>query len=107
MSTFTIKRGDTSPAIRYALEPSDITLLGASVRFQMRLEKKDTVIDSPAIIVSELPPVVQYIWQNGDTDTAGKYEAEFKVTYPDGSIETFPNDGFIDVFLNRNVPDLS
>jgi Rib/alpha/Esp surface antigen-like repeat protein len=34
---------------------------------------------------------VRYALQNGDTDTPGTYKAEYQVTFPDGSIETFKN----------------
>jgi uncharacterized protein YfaS (alpha-2-macroglobulin family) len=45
--------------------------------------------------------VVRYSWGTDDTDEAGRYRAEFEVTYADGSVETFPNDGFHDVVLTR------
>jgi hypothetical protein len=34
MLKFTIKRGDTSPALRFALLPDSVSLAGAVVRFQ-------------------------------------------------------------------------
>ena len=33
-----------------------------------------------------------YDWQEGDTDTAGTFFAEFEVTNANGTKETFPND---------------
>jgi hypothetical protein len=105
MEQFNIKRGDTSPSIRFSLIPDDMTLAGATVRFQMRPIRGETVIDEPAQIITDSPPVVQYNWQAGDTDTAGTFEAEFRVDYTDGSIETFPNRGFITVSINVDVPD--
>ena len=105
MQRFDIKRGDTSPSIRFSLIPYDMTLAGATVRFQMRPIRGETVIDEPAQIITDLPPVVQYNWQAGDTDTAGAFEAEFRVEYTDGSIETFPNRGFLTVLINVEVPD--
>lgn len=90
MATFTIKRGDTAPALRYALLPETVDLTGASVVF---------VLDGggrlPAQIVTPSPPVVQYDWQPGDTDRAGLRRAEFEVTYSDGAIETWPNAGYL------------
>jgi len=104
---FNIKRGDTSPAIEFALLPSDILLGGATVRFQMRLRNAQTVIDEPAVILSEEPPVVAYLWQPNDTETSGIYQAEFRVQYFDGAIETFPNAGFIEVAINEDVEGLA
>ena len=34
---------------------------------------------------------------------ADLFEAEFRVTFADGSIETFPNAGFIPVRINEDV----
>jgi hypothetical protein len=105
MERFDIKRGDTSPSIRFSLLPDDISLFGGSVRFQMRRINRQTVIDQPAEIITVLPPVVQYNWQAGDTDTADTYHAEFRVEYADGSVETFPNRSFITISVNKDVPD--
>lgn len=108
MLKFTIKRGDTSPALRFALLPDSVSLAGAAVRFQMRARGGDTLIDRPAEIVSVFQPaVVAHRWLAGDTDEAGRYEAEFRVTNGDGTIETFPNLGFIEVFVTEDVPGLS
>jgi hypothetical protein len=104
MDGFTIKRGDTSPAIRYALEPATVVLTGATVRFQMRARNGAVLMDVAALVVPATgTPTVEYSWQAGDTATAGLYEAEFRVTYADGKIETFPNEGFIPVRVNEDV----
>lgn len=100
--TFVIKRGDTSPALRYALSPA-VDLTGASVRFQMRARQGTIITDSPAVIDSQDPPIVRYSWSADDTDSAGNFQAEFAVTYGDGSVETFPNVGFIAVVIGEDV----
>jgi hypothetical protein len=102
--TFFIKRGDTSPAVRYALEPLDTNLTGATVRFQMRTRGGAQVLDAPAqVITATLTPTVQYAWQPSDTATAGQFEAEFRILYADASIETFPNSGFISIRVAEDV----
>lgn len=106
MQIFHIKRGDTSPGLRYALLPESVDLNGAQVQFQMKLRRGDTVIDNPASVESVNPPVVEYAWQEGETEDAGFYSAEFRVTYGDGTVETFPNVGFITVSINEDVPDM-
>ncbi len=108
MLKFTIKRGDTSPALRFTLLPDSVSLAGATVRFQMRARGGATVIDRPAQIETLFTPaVVAHRWVSGETDQAGRFEAEFRVTYLDGTIETFPNLGFIEVFVIEDVPGLS
>ena len=102
--TFFIKRGDTSPAIRYALEPADTNLTGAAVRFQMRVRGGVQVLDAGAAVIAAIgTPTVQYDWVPADTATAGQFEAEFRVVYADGTIETFPNCGFITVRIAEDV----
>ena len=105
MQAFDIKRGDTGPALRYALSPADVNIAGASVQFQMRKWGGDTVLDVAASIVTTSPPVVRHDWAAGQTDEMGLHQAEFRVTYADGSIETFPNKGFIAVSINEDVPN--
>lgn len=108
MLKFIIKRGDTSPALRFALLPDSVSLAGAMVRFQMRARGGATLIDRPAQIETIFAPaVVVHRWTPGDTEHAGRFEAEFRVTYLDGTVETFPNLGFIEVFVTEDVPGLS
>ena len=98
--TFYIKRGDTSPALRYALEPV-VGLVGASVQFQMRMRDGATIIDAPCAILEG--SMVEYGWSASDTAEAGLFEAEFRVTYADGAVETFPNNGFLKVRIAEDV----
>ena len=106
-NVFQIKRGDTSPAIEYVLLPESVVLTGASVQFQMRVRKGATVVDAPAEIATAVgTPTVRYWWEPEDTAQAGRFEAEFRVTYNDGKVETFPNIGFIPVVIGEDVPDI-
>jgi hypothetical protein len=108
MFKFTIKRGDTSPALRFALLPDTVSLAGAMVRFQMRGRGGSTMIDRTARIETVFAPaVVAHLWGPGETDQVGRFEAEFRVTYMDGSVETFPNLGFIEVFVTEDVPGIT
>ena len=104
MSTFAIKRGDTSPGIEYqigAYSEGGNILAGASARFIMA--RGSTVkVDASATVTDE-GGILRYAGQAGDTDTAGVYNAEFEVTYSDGSIESFPNDGWITVTVGDDL----
>ncbi len=102
---FHLKRGDTSPALRYRLDPA-VNLAGASVVFNMRQRDGGAkIIDRVAASITGDPAdgVVGYDWEVTDTANAGRYEAEFEVTYSDGAVETFPNDGFIVVQINGDI----
>ena len=105
VDTFYIKRGDTTPAIRYKLKPATVVLTGASVQFQMRAQRPrgaPPVIDAAAVVVAETgTPTVEFQWPAGNS--TGIYQAEFRVTYADGRIETFPNDGFIAIKVSEDI----
>ena len=51
-------------------------------------------VDQPATITYPSTGQVEYSWAAGDTDTSGVYDVEIQVTYSDGTVETFPNDGY-------------
>lgn len=107
MQTFTIKRGDTSPALLLELGGAGISLAGATVAFSMApFPSGAAVIDRAVASVAAGfdVPVVQYDWAAGDTAAAGDYLAEFEVTFSDGARETFPNGEHL---LIRIVRDLA
>lgn len=93
---FTIKKGDTRPAIQATLSsvPTDVL---SSVVFNMK--KKDgtavvtrgtgTIVQQPS---ATLAAIVKYQWQAADTSAAGTgFQGEFEVTYSDSRVESFPN----------------
>lgn len=102
--TFNIKRGDTSPAIKYQLTlASGQTLVGASAVFKMKGVNSDTLKVDAAADVDDSENVVSYAWVAADTDTDGTFQAEFEVTYADSKVETFPNEGYLQISV---TPDL-
>jgi len=104
---FYIKQNDTSPAIQrqcldYADNPVNVT--GASVRFLMRPVGDSTVkVTGVGSVVDGATGLVKYQWSTGDTDTTGDFEAEFEVTYTDGTVETFPNTTYIKVKITDDI----
>lgn len=105
MPTFQLKEGDTSPSISYELTPTTVDLTGASVVFNMTTRRGVVKVSRAAATVTTPTgtPTVQYDWIAADTDTAGTYRAEFEVTYGDGSIETFPNTGFLTISITKDL----
>lgn len=102
---FFLKRGDTSPALQYSLLPAPIVLTGATVRFSMRPRGSvtPTINRAVAVIEDALAGIVRYDWQVANTDTPGLYEAEFEVTYADGTVETFPNSDWIIIRIEGDI----
>lgn len=102
---FTIKQNDTSPALRYTLDPP-VDLTGATAVFSLRARVGGaTKLDkAPAAIVAPATDgVVQYDWAPGDTDTAGPFQGEFQVTYADSSVETYPNDSYLNIKITGEI----
>lgn len=108
MNEFTIKTGDTRPSIEAQLldeqnQPRDLTSINY-VRFHMeRVDDGETIIDTDATVLDADDGTVVYEWSAGDTDVAGRYDAEFEVEYAGGDVETFPNNGYIDIYIEEEL----
>lgn len=107
MTDFHIKQNDTSPALEAQLTDDDgsgIDLAAADVQFHLvSRDRSETAVDDTATIVDSTDGVVKYEWSASDTDSSGRFLAEFEVTYDDGTIESFPNSRNITVEI---VPEL-
>ena len=105
---FKIKRGDTSPSIKLKLTPG-INLAGATVVFNVDGQSVTDINISRAAATfdnSDYPTssTLIYEWVALDTAVAGlAAKAEFEVTYSDGTIESFPREGFINVRVTNDL----
>ena len=103
MTTYTIKRHDLYPPVQAVLEQAGgvpINLQRATqVRFLLLDSEGNLKVDAPVNVVDAPRGVVLYEWQEGDTDTAGTYRAEFEITFDDGRILTVPNDDYIIIIV--------
>jgi hypothetical protein len=99
---FDIGEGDTSPSLDFAVEPTSISFAEATVIFRWRPVNTTTWTNSETAIIATatVTPTLRYEWQVGDTATPGLYEAQFVVTYADGTTETFPNAELITISVN-------
>lgn len=92
--SFSIKQNDTSPSLQATLKDAantGVDLSGATVVFRMKSVDGTLKVENNMTVVDADSGVVRYDWRSGDTDTNGTYLVEFRVTYVDGKIETFPN----------------
>jgi hypothetical protein len=106
--TFYIKQNDTASFLTRDLKDAfgaPVNVTGAAVKFSMRVKPAGTikVDDEDAVIVTAGTGRVRYEWTAANTDTADEYEAEFQVTYANGKIQTFPNDGHIPVMITDDI----
>ena len=103
---FTIKRNDTAPNLAGVLKDADGNvkdITGATVRFHMLDKDDNTIVDAAATNSVPSAGRVYYPWDAADTATAGGFRAEFEVTYTDGTIETFPNTGYIPIRIYEDL----
>jgi len=104
---FTIRKGDTRVPISTTITNPDGTvpnLASATVAFTMRDQlTKTRVLGGPAVFVNIGLGQVQYLWQPADTAVSGWYNGGFIVTFPDGTVETFPNDHYIQVYVTPSI----
>ena len=94
-----IKRGDTRNAVVARLkkngQPLDLT--DCHIKFYMSGK-----IDGALCTVLE-DGRVMYPLEDYAVDTSGVFNAEFKVIYPDGRIDTFPNDSYIKINIINDL----
>ncbi len=119
---FTIKQDDTLPKIQIQCwddeaktQKTDLTLATA-VNFHM-MERDEADKATPTLKVEDIADivdpatdgVVEYAWDDGneDTDTDGRFFAEFEVICSPTSRTTFPNDGFIFITITRDLDSTS
>lgn len=99
-TTANMKRNDTSPALLWRV-PFDINSIGSTVVFSMRSGSNVVVNRGPALFHDAR--TLRYDWELADTADIGCFDAEFEVTYSDGSVETFPNKGYITVKIEEDI----
>ena len=109
---FTIKQGDTSPAIsaqlRDGTEPIDLT--DAIIAFRMDHQVSDTRVAGLCTRTDIEDGRVAYSWNEGDTAETGRYSGEFILDYdyPESidefdADETFPSDGFLSIHVTETL----
>lgn len=107
MPDFTVKQGDTLPVFSDTLSYSDGTnpnLTGASVQFIMRsMVNKTVTTNAAATIVSPTAGTVSYTPTATDTATAGQYEGVWLVTFAGGAQQSWPTDGYLDIWIEPNL----
>ncbi len=106
---FWLDAGDLVPSITATLEDADgnaIDITDADVVFVMRLIDADgPTVEAAADNLQTNPAtqgMVRYDWVTGDTDVAGGYDAEWRVTFADG-IGTMPNNRYVAVAIRDNL----
>ena len=110
MADFYIKQGDREPPLIVTCvdENRDVIDLSAAtlVRFNLINPGIDTPKLSLATAAFEGPQSggkVRYNWGAADTDTFGKYNGEFVITWSGGNITRFPNYKYILIEIMKKI----
>lgn len=106
MADFTLKQNDTWPPLEAVLTDANgaVNLTGASVRMILKSAGAgSTVIQGACTIVSAVEGRVRYTWLAADTSLVNTLSGEFEVTWGDGKITTFPNDGYFTVEIKADL----
>ena len=95
MAEFWVKQGDTGEQIQTQLLDASGTAINLTtatgVTFHMKRDQ-DTVakVSAAATIINAASGIVGYTWTGTDTDTAGDFKGEWKITYTGGATRTVP-----------------
>lgn len=104
---FSIKQFDNTPNLEAQLldhQGQAVDLTGATVTFAMRSRDNGSlIITGPAVVVDAANGIVAYQWQASNTAIAGAYFGEFTVSRANNSKETYPNSGYIDIYIVRSA----
>ena len=106
MADFRTKQNDTKPIWTHLQDVNgNVDLTNASsVVFNMRdLDEAVKVSRGACTVVTATTGYVKYPFQATDTDTNGFFKGEFEVTWSDGVIETYPENGYIDIEITDDI----
>jgi len=97
---FEIKQNDTLPPLKVKLTQngSVLDLSNATVKLVI-----NNIGERTMIIEDAAQGIVRYDWQATDTIKAGIYLAEVKVQYPNGTRQTIPTTGQIEIRIHKEV----
>jgi len=106
---FFIKQGDLMPGLQAYLShrntgPIELQA-GDIIKFIMtpRNNRQEIIIEKLATIIDEEQGLVQYEWEQGDTDIAGEYQGEFLLLLNGTVPIRFPNNGYFHIVIDHKL----
>ena len=114
VNVFSIKQNDTLPSLEVFVKNRGcldniipFNMSGVTACTFSMIDKFGNLKISSAVaaINSTSGGSIQYSWNIGDTDTEGKFKAEFELFFSDGNKMTVPTLGAIEVNVLKDVND--
>lgn len=84
----------------------DPTVNVESIRFKMKRQGVDVFglkVNSTSVVPDGTLKQVTYFLLAADLDTVGGYDAEFQVTFTNGSMKTYPTNDYIKIQINKGL----
>ena len=96
---FVTKQGDTHRAMKCTLikangQPLDLTNCKVEVTITNGIRRE---------VLRQADGVVWVVFSAHEVEEPGLFRAEFVVTYPDNNQQTFPDNGYIDVYIQGRL----
>lgn len=90
--TYILKNGDRYPALTAVLsDQSGVINLSTASKVKFIMKTGATTVEGECSVVGATEGKVEYPWGSSDTTTNGTYEAEFKIEWAGGKIESVPS----------------
>jgi hypothetical protein len=100
-----MKTGDLAESVSY--DCTGLTDTVASVTFSMRKPgATEAKVDSAAATFTATSGTAgraTYDWEAADVDEKGTFYGEFELTYDDGRVTTYPNEGYITIVFEEDL----
>lgn len=108
---FYLKAGDTDSVMSAVLRDANyeaVDIQGATVEFILRalaggpaLIHRSASVEQSGDGTDGSMGAVEFVWQTGETNTSGLFLGEWRVTFADSSVQTYPNVGYILVLISE------
>lgn len=103
MAIMYIKRGDTAPSLQSTLTDNGETLDLTSATAIRVIGAQGGAVLFDRTAAGDDSGVVTMPWDAADTATIGVIFVEWEVTWPNGTIQTFPAGGYQRVSVTRDL----
>lgn len=105
---FFIKQGALQPVLRghisWKKNKASVSLEGATGTFRMMNSSGEQIISGEVVVETpETSGYFYYIWEEGDTDVAGKFDGEIHFADLANGPLTVPVEGYIEIIIVENL----